>query len=790
MQNKTNFIVIDTEGKEELTEIAIISHDGQLIYEAFVKNHRRNQEIRFSLKDRLEIVTDFAKIAQEKLIIGHYAQHDIDILKNSFNTVGKSWPNLTFQCSFLLAKTYFRGLPSYSLEYLSKYLNLKVDGRYFNQDFAHTARYDAQFTHQLYQKIMEQQLKEILRLKPNPFGTNRVDSPFQTHIDLKEIYENEFAMLKSIIADIKQDNSNQSKGVVVIGEAGSGKTHLTMRLAQELLTDNRLLFIRQPNHPETILYHIYSRILESFIEIVKNSGYSQLECLLAKSFSKIYLKEREQTAKKEETILKLLSEDYLNIYKVLGTESSEKKRKNWQTIEKTIIQWWHKTYGFSGYATEIVKGLIKFCSYSDRGKRDLIKRWLAGNELEPSEVEAVGLSNWSAEMSQEDFSLQAIAVFGKLSMMDEPLMIVFDQLEGLKNKETLLNNFGEAVKEMFTHTPNSLMIFNLFPDRWQHFEQFFDHSVIDRISQYRIILSRPSQEQLYQLLRLRAETHEIEIESLFTQEELNVILAQNSVRSVLNCASDHYKHRVNDIPLLPIPQPQPLPENFEAEVRLEIERLKDEIAFIKGKLGHQEDKIIEQHQTINSIHPVQEYLAQHKPLLEQAYEKQTIISDSDDFGKLKTILEAFRAIRVLELDFLRLGKKELPEHLLIKAKEGSFVIGFLHNSGNTFTSRIKNFNELVVHHRQIRFGLLRDQRQPLINSKVGKEEIEKLKNAENGKFTVMTKENRVGFELIYKLVTDIENKDIEIELADALKTLESCFDHWIITMVKEHFLLS
>jgi hypothetical protein len=112
------------------------------------------------------------------------------------------------------------------------------------------------------------------------------------------------------------------------------------------------------------------------------------------------------------------------------------------------------------------------------------------------------------------------------------------------------------------------------------------------------------------------------------------------------------------------------------------------------------------------------------------------------------------------------------------------VIGFLHNSGNAFTGRIKNFNELVVHHREIRFGLLRDQRQPPINSKVGKEEIEKLKNAENGKFTVMSKDSRVGFELIYKLITDIENRDIEVELADALKTLESGFDHWIITMIK------
>ncbi len=32
-----NFIVIDTEGNDTLTEIAIINQDGRLVYEAFVK---------------------------------------------------------------------------------------------------------------------------------------------------------------------------------------------------------------------------------------------------------------------------------------------------------------------------------------------------------------------------------------------------------------------------------------------------------------------------------------------------------------------------------------------------------------------------------------------------------------------------------------------------------------------------------------------------------------------------------------------------------------------------------
>ncbi len=114
--------------------------------------------------------------------------------------------------------------------------------------------------------------------KPNPFSNTRVDTPFQNHTDLKEIYQDEFERLKSIITDIKDDVENhQSKGAVVTGEPGTGKTHLMMRLAKERLKNNRLLFIRQPNNINSVLYHIYSRVLESFVEKVPNSPYS---CLL------------------------------------------------------------------------------------------------------------------------------------------------------------------------------------------------------------------------------------------------------------------------------------------------------------------------------------------------------------------------------------------------------------------------------------------------------------------------------------------------------------------------------
>ncbi len=79
-----DFIVIDTEGTDELTEIAIVDHQGQVIYEAFVKEDFENQIIKPKIKTLKEIIQDFIEIAQSKLVVCHYAEHDIQVLKNSF----------------------------------------------------------------------------------------------------------------------------------------------------------------------------------------------------------------------------------------------------------------------------------------------------------------------------------------------------------------------------------------------------------------------------------------------------------------------------------------------------------------------------------------------------------------------------------------------------------------------------------------------------------------------------------------------------------------------------------
>ena len=350
-------------------------------------------------------------------------------------------------------------------------------------------------------------------------------------------------------------------------------------------------------------------------------------------------------------------------------------------------------------------------------------------------------------------------------------------------------SFGEALKEIFTHVPNSLIILNLFPDRWQQFQQIFDNSIVDRVSQHQVYLEKPNQLEIRQILQLKTQTIGVEVETLFTPDELEQILSGTSIRTVLNKAADYYRYKVHGIPL-PKPLP-PVPNTKEGEILQRLDKLEATFyQFQRVFIG-----IADAFNTLNSEittittpskNLVILYLEKQRELIENNYRKLQIISDSDDVGKIKTIAEAFAHFKDITIEHLRLGTKRIPEQIVINHKNQKFSIGFLQIDGTSFTSRIKNYNELVVNCKDINFLLWRDIRRPLITGRVGKEERNKLNNFPNGKFQVMNQENRVNFELFYQFIVDLNNKDLDVPLVQALKIATEKFQsYWLIKILTD-----
>jgi DNA replication protein DnaC len=88
-------------------------------------------------------------------------------------------------------------------------------------------------------------IHRLLMGAPNPFLRDRVDSPWQEAFqDVAEINRRAFqSCLNSVEAVYR---GNQSRGLILHGEPGSGKTHLLQRLRFFTQKDPRTWFIYIP----------------------------------------------------------------------------------------------------------------------------------------------------------------------------------------------------------------------------------------------------------------------------------------------------------------------------------------------------------------------------------------------------------------------------------------------------------------------------------------------------------------------------------------------------------------
>lgn len=775
------YLVIDTEGNPNLKEIALIDSSGQLIYHAYTQEYSPHHP---QPKPLAQIVADLQHLTQDKTLVFHYADHDLKILKTAFQQAHQPWIHNSIYCTWESAKHYLPNLPSYSLEHLSRHLGIQLESGYFNPNLAHDASYDAHFTYHLYRHLTHAQLKD--EDPPNPFANSKVDNPFQTYPDDASTYHPQYQQLTATLQDIQRDPNHQSRGVVLLGEAGSGKTHMIMRVAQHLLQHNRLLFIPQPTHPDNIYHHIYSHTLESLRERVGH--HTQLDYLIAKSFVEI-LKTFPQT-QKNQNLLALLTADPLNLFHRLGAEGTDRRRQQWQAIEKQVLRWWAEQNFLTGPTESILKGIIKYCSYTDPNRRQQIIRWLSGTDLDPEDTDSIGLPPWSEALDRNTFALEGMKVIGRLSLLDQPLIIVFDQLEGLGREEyrDILLNLGDALKELFTRIPNSLFILNLFPDRWQHFQTQFDRATVDRLSQTIISLDPPPIPQLKTLLQTRLPLG-IPLEALFTPDDLSDILSQPSIRAILNRASAYYQHHIKGFPLPP--QTQALPTASDLPAR--VQRLETELQTLKQLLipllpANTPISLSTPDPTpaLDLVAELDPYLSSTEARLRASYPQEAIIDGTADIGKLRTIINALQGIHPLPMSCLRLGKRKLPDHLFFPTQKR--VLAFIQLAPGSMYGQLKNFNQLVVSHPDYQFRLLRDARlkPPSKTATATHEALAALNNSDNGSYELLTQDDRIHLELMHRMITDIQNRDLELDLTQAMRYYLQHRDPPLISWILGH----
>lgn len=106
-----SFLVIDTEGKDSLKEIAIIDSKGRLVYHGFNQaEHPRHPECR----PLSEIIAASQNIMADHRLVFHYAEHDLGVLSQAFQLTGRKLPRNPTACTWELPKELYPALGSYS----------------------------------------------------------------------------------------------------------------------------------------------------------------------------------------------------------------------------------------------------------------------------------------------------------------------------------------------------------------------------------------------------------------------------------------------------------------------------------------------------------------------------------------------------------------------------------------------------------------------------------------------------------------------------------------------------
>lgn len=145
----------------------------------------------------------------------------------------------------------------------------------------------------------------------------------------QEAYRKIERALRALSRDRSRGNESNTQGILILGEAGTGKTHLLMRVARNLSKTNHILFVRKPNNEDAVTQHIWANIVSSLAKRLPNSGStrSQLDDLLAHVFSAVLIPEFEQDVQegkndqKRRWIADLKADPY-NLFKMLGEVSS------------------------------------------------------------------------------------------------------------------------------------------------------------------------------------------------------------------------------------------------------------------------------------------------------------------------------------------------------------------------------------------------------------------------------------------------------------------------------------
>lgn len=311
---------------------------------------------------------------------------------------------------------------------------------------------------------------QLAKVANNPFLQDRVLSPFEKILDLQDFNASAYERIAQKIETVSKSGDHQSLGILVLGEAGTGKTHLLARLFHRLAHKNHMLFVSNPSNPEGVTSFTWFEIFRSLGQKQPRENTTQADMLLRNGFANI-LEEtlRPGSANAGQNV------DFWNC-QIDRIRKGEALGDDIETVRNRVVKYWERVSTHPLHRS-LVSGLFNYMAYTNEHSRTLLAEWLTNYDAE--EVGELGLRPWTLLDEQtkdvdytakrENWALKAIEVVSRLAVFgNRPLILAFDQLEALNENRALTRNWGTAVKQIMDEARNLVVVVCVFPSLWKN----------------------------------------------------------------------------------------------------------------------------------------------------------------------------------------------------------------------------------------------------------------------------------------------------------------------------------
>ena len=352
---------------------------------------------------------------------------------------------------------------------------------------------------------LESTIRERL-LNNNPFSFNAVGDPREN--DFPDVEGIDQTVTRSIIQLIaqKQKQPRIPLAATVLGEAGSGKTHMIGRLIRAGSKGDvpfSFAYIRPFIDPHRAFRYLLQEIVSNLTRTSSSrEKHRQIEYVCGQIFAQVLFKVAKRNS--DNKIFNLAKKCQKEPLKALELSMSSKTRESAVRSTKKFLKDNHDDLNLF-----FLDVLLQYFFYEE--KRDAARRWLMGRTIDEEDCELLGIRDDRSKQTPESLEDEACQILSSLDLIlhvygDRPLIVFFDQLENLTSKEQL-KKFNHLIW-FLSATTQAMMPIAFFRglDWEKRFETSIDDFTIRRLKNNMFPLQGCTQDQAQAIIKSRLDT--------------------------------------------------------------------------------------------------------------------------------------------------------------------------------------------------------------------------------------------------------------------------------------------